>query len=183
MNTAFSLSATELSVGLLLILSHLPPLFFPAPTSSALKTFPRSLPVGFLLLASATVWATLLVSSIDLGEFASMRNSLTLGTIAAGILTGIFVQEFLAVRALAILLLLAADILLSAAFLHPETSRLFLVFLAYAWIFLGMFLVGMPWLLRDFFSWITASRSRLFFFSSAGIAYGTALVIASFLTA
>ena len=51
-----------------------------------------------------------------------------------------FVDEFLAVRALGILCLLAAEPLLDAAFLRPETSRLLVTVLAYLMIVAGLIL-------------------------------------------
>lgn len=181
MTYPISLAFAEFAAGTLLLLSHLPALFAPQKISALLSAFPRSLWTGRLLLVAATVWAAFLVATIDLGEFATMRNSLVFGVAVSGVLTWIFVGDFLAVRALSILLLLAADVLLSAAFLQPETSRLWLVFLAYGWIFAGMFLVGLPWLARDTIAWITKKRARLLAFSCAGALYGIALLVSSFL--
>ena len=53
-----------------------------------------------------------------------------------------FVGEFLAVRALGILCLLAAEPLLDAAFLRYEPSRLLLTVLAYLLILAGFILGG-----------------------------------------
>ncbi len=63
-------------------------------------------------------------------------------------------DEFLAVRALGILALLAAAPLLDAAFLQPPTSRLLVVVLAYVWVVMGMIWVGQPHLLRDQIGWL-----------------------------
>src|SRR5260370_42036867 len=56
--------------------------------------------------------------------------------------------------------LLAAEPMLSAAFLRPEIARLFVVILAYVWLTLGLFWVGMPYLLRDQITWLTESANR-----------------------
>src|SRR6266480_3049969 len=71
-----------------------------------------------------------------------------------------FVDEFLAVRALGILCLLAAEPLLEAAFFRYETSRLFLTALAYLLIVAGLFWVTMPYLLRDQINWSAKSNTR-----------------------
>src|SRR5207244_10028079 len=71
-----------------------------------------------------------------------------------------FVEEFLAVRALGILCLLAAEPLLEAAFFRYETSRLFLTVLAYLMILAGLFWVTMPYLLRDQINWSAHSTAR-----------------------
>jgi hypothetical protein len=89
------------------------------------------------------------------------------------------VEEFLAVRALGMLLLLAAEPLIEAAFLKPQTSRLLLVVLAYAWVLAGLFWVGMPYLLRDQMAWITRTAARWRAACVAGLAWGVALLICS----
>ena len=58
-------------------------------------------------------------------------------------------DEFLAVRALGILCLLAAEPLLDAAFFRYEPSRLLVTVFAYLMVVAGLFWVTMPYLLRD----------------------------------
>jgi hypothetical protein len=177
MTYTFSLFFTGLVTGLLLVVSHLVPLFAPGATRDFLVRFPRSEMWGRILLVLATVWTFWLVRTMDLGEFANLRNMMAVGVIVAAGLTWKFVDEFLSVRALAILGLLAAEILLCAAFLQPQISRLLLVFLAYAWILAGLFLVGLPWLLRDLLAWVTEKTWRLMALSLGGVFYGLALVV------
>jgi hypothetical protein len=81
------------------------------------------------------------------------------------------------VRALGILALLAAEPILSAAFLQPQLTRLLVVILAYVWLTLGLFWVGMPYLLRDQISWITKSISRLKTAAVGGIIYGAIVLV------
>jgi len=142
-----------------------------------LKTFPRSKALGTLLLVVATVWAWWLIATIDLGEFTDWRDRVKVIIPVAAILTFLYVDEFLAPRALGMIVLLAAEPLLEAAFMRPEMSRLFMVSLVYVWIGFALFWVGMPYTLRDQISWITASDSRWRLATFAGLAYGTLLVI------
>ena len=112
------------------------------------------------ILAVDTLWALWLVSNMDLGEFCQYRTLLQIGVPVAFVLTLIFVDEFLAVGALGMFALLAAEPVLSAAFLRPEIARLLLVVLAYVWLTLGLFWVGMPYVLRDQIAWITKNGPR-----------------------
>ena len=73
-------------------------------------------------------------------------------------------------------LLLAAEPLLESAMLRNEQSRLLLTVLAYIWAAGGLFLVGMPYLLRDAISWFTANPLRWKISCLGGIAYGAALI-------
>ena len=71
-----------------------------------------------------------------------------------------YVDDFLAVRALGILGILAASPVLDAAFLQPPESRKLVVLLAYVWIVLGMVWVGVPHVLRDQIGWLNRSATR-----------------------
>ena len=73
-------------------------------------------------------------------------------------------------------LVLAAEPMLEAAFLRPETSRLLVVTLAYVWAVLGMFYVGTPYVLRDQIAWLSKSPQRWTGAAIAGLAYGIAVL-------
>jgi hypothetical protein len=94
-----------------------------------------------------------------------------------------FIPDFLSVRALGTLALLAAEPLLESAFLREERIRLLLVVLVYAWVIAGMFWVGMPFTLRDQITWVTASETRWRATAFAGLAYGALLCVGGLLVA
>lgn len=175
------LKQAGLAAGALLVIGHLWALARPSLTRQWLASFPRSQTMGVVLMVAAGVWSFLLVRTLDLGEFAGLRMALLFGIAAGTVLATIYMQEFLAVRALGMLLLLAAEPILEAAFLRPEISRLLLVVLAYAWIFAGLFWVGMPYLLRDQIAWVLAKPWRWRLVAGAGLAYGLAVLICAFL--
>jgi len=177
---SFSLQSMELAVGLLLLLTHAFALARPEVTMRMAKGFPRSRSAGTVLLVVAAIWSFLLVRAIDLGEFSPLRNPMLVAIVIGSVLSWIYVPEFLAVRALGMLLLLAAEPLLESAFLKPESSRLLLVMIAYAWVIAGLFFVGMPFLLRDIISCFDHSRIRYRIGTVAGLVWGLALVIVSF---
>jgi len=178
---SLDLRTTGLLVGVLLIALHALALMHGPWVQRLLKLFPRSKEAGTVLLTIDAVWAFALVAQIDLGEFTSYRQ-VFLGIIVIGyFLTLFFVDEFLAVRALGMLLLLAAEPLLEAAFLRPEQSRLLLSVLAYVWAALGIFWVGKPYLLRDQIDWVLKSATRWRLAALGGLAYGVVLVVTSIL--
>lgn len=171
------LFTTGLAAGILLIVSHAFALARQESCIGMAKAFPRSRAAATALLAVAAVWSFLLVRSIDLGEFSPLRNVMLLAIVAGAILSWIYVPEFLAVRALGMLFLLAAEPLLESAVLRDEPTRLLLVLLAYAWVLAGLFFVGMPYLLRDAVTWVTASSIRWKAAAAGGVIWGTALVL------
>ncbi len=163
-------------VGVLLLIGHAFALVQPKAAQDFLRGFPRSKPMGLALLIVAAVWAWLLVKYIDLGEFSNWRQRVLIFIPIAAWLTWQYVDEFLAVRALGMVVLLAAEPLLDAAFLRPEFSRLVLVTLVYVWVGFALFWVGMPYTLRDQIAWITKHESRWKTAAFAGIGYGVLML-------
>jgi len=163
--------------GLLVLLGHAFALFKPEAVQAWLRALPRSKPLGLVLLTVAAVWFFWLVRTMDLGEFSNWRTRVLIGTPVVWWLTWKYVDEFLAARALGMLVLLGAEPLLEAAFLRPEMSRLFLVTLVYVWVALALFWVGMPYTLRDQIAWVTAAKKRWRAAAFAGLAYGALLLI------
>ena len=49
--------------------------------------------------------------------------------------------------------------------------------LAYVWLTLGLFWVGMPYLLRDQIHWITKNRARFLALTLAGLVYGLVVLV------
>jgi len=172
-----SLRWAGLAVGLLLLALHLYAFFNGRALMDWLKTAPRDKKVGVIILTIDLFWALLLVGGMDLGEFWKMRKWLFLLLPLSYALMIVYVDEFLTARAIGILLLLAACPLLDAAFLELPVSRLLLPVLAYIWILLGMFWVGMPYLMRDHVQWVSASDGRWKRLTLGGAAYGAVIIV------
>ena len=166
------LRTVSLLAGLWLILSHGFALLRPGPVQRWLRKFPRSKPAGAVLLIADSLWALVMVTTMDLGEFSHLRTMLLVVILVATYLTFRYVDEFLAVRALGIFLLLLAEPLIEAAFLQPQTGRLLLVAWAYAIAILGMTWVGLPYLLRDQIDWFRKSHIHWRAAALAGLIYG-----------
>jgi hypothetical protein len=164
-------------VGLLLVLTHFYCWWRADDVRASLKNLPRSKTAGTVLIIIAAVWSFWLIWTIDLGEFTDFRRPLLILIPVTCFLCVKYLDEFLAVRALGMLALLVAEPLLEAAFLRPEIGRLLLVALAYVWVVLGMFWVGMPFVLRDQIDWLTRSPGRWRALCAAGLLYGLALLI------
>ncbi|MEY4485357.1 MAG: hypothetical protein RL693_2809 [Verrucomicrobiota bacterium] len=169
-------------LGLLLLASHLWAWRNADKAMAMAKAFPRHRIAGIALLTLCLLWSLFLVSCMDMGEFFTWRTRILMLLPVTFVLVILYVPEFLAVRALGSLMLLAAMPVLSAAFLQPQLSRLLLPVLAYAWIIGGMFFVGMPYLLRDGLQWVSQSRSRWKMATLGGAVYGTALLVAALVT-
>lgn len=150
---------------------------FVLPVRDSLLCFPRSRLAGAILLTVDLLWSFWLLATMEMGEFSSFRRPLLFILPVGFILVMRFVDEFLAVRALGILCLLAAEPLLDAAFLRPEMSRLLLAVLAYVMIVKGLLWVTMPYLLRDQIDWGTKNPGRWRLLSGLSFAFGAAILV------
>ena len=177
----FSLRTVGLVAGLGLVVAHAFALLRTDWTIGKLREFPRSYPVGVFLFLLAAAWAFWLAATMDLGEFSPNRTLICGAILAAAVMVPLFAEEFLAVRAVGILALLAAEPLLGAAFLRPEQTRLLLVVLAYGWAVAGLVFVGAPYTMRDALQWVSRSPGRFRLVAWAGVAYGTLLIVVSLL--
>ena len=144
--------------------------------ASVVQRFPRSRVAGVVLLTICLVWTFWLVATIQMGEFSSFRRPLLIALPMGYVLALFFVDEFLAVRALGILCLLAAEPLLDAAFLRYETSRLLVTVFAYLLITAGLFWVAIPYVLRDQINWSARSVFRWRCLHAIALVYGCVIL-------
>lgn len=171
-----SLQTAGFISGAFLLLIGLPGLLRPTLVQSLTQHFPRSFLASAVLLTVDLVWSFWLLSTIAMGEFSSFRPPLLIALPIGYVLALRFVQEFLAVRALGILCLLAAEPLLDAAFFHYEASRLLVTVFAYLLIVAGLFWVTMPYLLRDQINWSARNNARWRFMHAIAVAYGAVIL-------
>jgi hypothetical protein len=174
-----SLQTAGIVAGAFLILISLPGLLKPNLASAAQK-FPRSHVAGIFLLTICLFWTFWLLATVQMGEFSAFRRPLLIALPIGYGLVLRFVGEFLAVRALGILCLLAAEPLLDAAFLRYETSRLLVTVFAYLLILAGLFWVAIPYVLRDQINWSTRSVFRWRCLHAIALIYGCVILTFAF---
>jgi hypothetical protein len=174
-----SLHTAGIIAGVFLVLVGLLGLLKPD-LASVVQRFPRSYITGVILITICLVWTFWLVATIQMGEFSSFRRPLLIALPIGYGLVLRFVDEFLAVRALGILCLLAAEPLLDAAFLRYETSRLLITVFAYVLILAGLFWVATPYVLRDQINWSTRSVFRWRCLNAIAFIYGGVILTFAF---
>jgi hypothetical protein len=171
-----SLQTAGLIAGLFLLLISVPGLIKPELARGFAQRLPRSRVAGFVLLTVDLFWSLWLLATMEMGEFSGFRRPLLIILPVGFFLVLRFVDEFLAVRALGILFLLAAEPLLDAAFFRNETSRLLVTGFAYFLIVIGMFWATMPYLLRDQISWSAGKPWRWRLTHGLVLLYGAAIL-------
>ena len=174
------LSTLSAAIGMLFVVPGAWGLMKPAAFASVMRRFPRYTPLGFVLTLLATGWFLFYVSLETNQDFVNLKPILFIGFGAVGVGTCIYVRDFLPVRGMAVLLLLAGKVMCDSAHLVESGWRLVIVTLAYLWVFAGMWFTISPWRLRDIIQWGTASEGRTRLLCGVRLAFGLFIVALAF---
>jgi hypothetical protein len=150
----------------------------PAGLATAARKFPRNLPLGIFLMLLGTVWFAWNVNKEPVADFSAFKPYMLGAFIAVGVLSCIYVQDFLAVRGLAVLLLLLAKLMVDTGRPHLGESAWVLVIQGWAYVLVavGIWFTITPWRLRDLINWATASEGRTRLFSGVRLAFAVFIV-------
>mgnify|MGYP003304210668 CR=1 FL=1 len=135
---------------------------------------------AYILTAIVLFWATLWLYVMPLGFVVALRPALPILFLVATVLTCIFCKELLMCRAIGGLFVLLPTPLLSASAWHPSLWRYVMVVFAYAMVIEGMFVVGMPWTLRNQISWSFRNKLRAKIIGGVFVALGILFIVLSF---
>ena len=171
------LSTLTVGLGVLVCALQVYGILKPAEFAKAVRRFPRSIPWGYALMALGTAWFLWNLNAESISDFAPYKKWMLLAFGSLGLATCIFVPDFLAVRGLAIVMLLLAKLMLDTARWHDSQWRLVIATWAYVWIIAGMWFTISPWRLRDIIHWATADERRIKLTSAVRLAFGLFVVI------
>ena len=151
--------------------------------SSTAKALPRSQRGAGIFFGAGALWFMLRLSRLGEADLIFFQNPwpVMIGFGALAVLAFIYAPDFLAVRGLAVLTLLAAEPLLHAAYMewqHPQ--RLLMVAAVYVAIAAAIYLAAAPYRLRDLFEWLFRQPARARRLGGMLAVYGLATVIAAF---
>jgi hypothetical protein len=156
----------------------------PVQFTTAARKLPRNLPVGIALMLLGTAWFLWIVNQEPIADFSAYKPMMMIAFAAVGLLTCIFVQDFLAARGLAVVLLLLGKLMLDTGRPHLGDSRWVLVIQTWAYILIivGIWFTITPWKLRDLIDFATATENRIRIGSAVRLAFAI-FIIALGLTA
>ncbi len=172
-----NLSILAIILGLGLAVPQVYGLMKPAESRAAMRRFPRSMSWGYVLMLVGTAWFLYNLSQESIADFAAYKTWLFAGFAAVGIGSCIFVRDFLAVRGLAVVLLLLAKLMVDTG--RPQLGQTHWVLLIQGWAyvlaFAGMWFTISPWRLRNLLEWDTDNDSR--FKRSCGLRLAFGLLV------
>jgi hypothetical protein len=173
------LSMLSILLGLGLAAPQIYGLMRPTQFAAAVRKFPRSLPAGIFLMALATLWFLWNVNQESLADFAAYKNHMMIGFAAVGLGACIFVQDFLAVRGLAVVFLLLAKLMVDTGRPHLGETPWVLVIQTWAYVLIlaGMWFTVSPWRLRDLLHWATENEKRVKIGSAVRLAFAGFIVV------
>lgn len=112
------------------------------------------------LYSLACLWFLFKIMHLDEADFGAYRHTLCVCFGVLGCLAYAYVPDFLLVRALSILGLLAAHSLLSGVYMQEGPSRVYLASGIYGGIVLCLILGALPFLARDALVWLGSKPWR-----------------------
>lgn len=154
----------------------------PAAFGAAVRKFPRSTAWGYALMLLGTGWFLFNLSQESISDFAAYKNILFFGFAAVGIGSCLYVQDFLAVRGLAVVLLLLAKLMVDTGRPHLGQSPMVLLIQLWAYLLVvaGIWLTISPWRLRDLLNWSTANDKRIKIGCGIRLAFGLLVAVLGF---
>jgi hypothetical protein len=154
-----------------------------APVAAGAKALPRSRVGAWVLFGTGAAWFVWRLSRTGEADLIFFQSPPPV-MLGFGVLAGLaflYAPDFLAVRGLSVLMLLAAEPLLRAAYMqwdHPQ--RLLMVSAVYAGLAAALYLAAYPFRLRDFFDWLFRVPARTRLLGGLLLAYGLATAAAAF---
>ena len=168
------LSTLAIVMGLGMGLPQIIGIVNPQKFAISVRKFPRHVPIGIALMFLGTAWFIWNLSQESISDFAAFKTPMMLAFAAIGLGACVFVQDFLAVRGLAVVFLLLAKLMTDMG--RPMLHQTHWVLVIQAWGYLlavaGMWLTISPWRLRDLLNWATANEKRVRVGSAVRLSFG-----------
>lgn len=170
------LKAAAIVIGTAIVASRLPGVLKPQAYRDWLRKLPRAVWPGIVFLTIALVWCTIIVTNAREDGMAVPKITvyLFLAGVYAGLITLKF--DFLAVRGIAILLLMLAKVVVDSANQLETPWRLVMTVLAYVWAIAGIWFTVSPYRMRDLIEWATVTDGRVRLLSAIGCVFGLFLI-------
>jgi hypothetical protein len=168
------LSTLAIVLGLAVAVPQIYGLLYPQKFAEAVRKFPRNVPLGIFLMLLATGWFLWNLKLETVSEFQRMKPYLYTGFAVVGIGSCIYVQDLIAIRGLAVILLLLGKLMVDSGrpMLNVTQWTLVIQTLAYIFVVAGIWFTISPFRLRDILDWMVANEKRVKVGSALRLAFG-----------
>ncbi|MDR2982796.1 MAG: hypothetical protein LBV12_11190 [Puniceicoccales bacterium] len=130
------------------------------PVSSMLRAFPRSMGAAVVLFGGGAVWFLWIVSQLGESDLAGFPRNWMLGIFGVtALLSFKYLRDLLAVRGLAVVMLLSARALLDIGYMKLPYSFV-LACTCYILVVLGIWWGAAPYVFRNWSTWALEKRPR-----------------------
>jgi hypothetical protein len=172
-----NLSTLCILFGLVVALVNLVGVVSPVKFAQTMRRFPRSLPLGYILMLLGTGIFIWFVKNEPISDFEPLKPALYTLFLAVGVGSCLFVKDFLAVRGMSVLLLLLAKVMVDAARWHDSSWRLVITVWAYVFVIMGIVFTISPYKMRDLIIWSTSSEKKTRVWSAIRMALGVFVLV------
>lgn len=172
-----TIAQLSLALGALMVFTAIFGLVKPEGAMNWTKDFPRNETAGWTLMLAGMAWFLWVLSGETLADFEKFRMHFKIFIVATGVGACFFLKDFLAVRGLAVILLLLAKLIVDTARWHESDWRLVLIVLAYALVLKAMWFTVAPWRMRDIIEWATANEGRFKLMCGVRLAFAVLLIV------
>jgi len=159
-------------MGLVMALINAFALVKPVDFKNAARKLPRCTAAGYIFMLGGTAWFMWNVNHESLSDFESLKPFLFFLFIGVGVGSCFFVQDFLAVRGLAVLMCLLGKLMVDTERWADSEWRLVMAVWAYLLVIGGIWFTISPWRMRDLLFWATESEKRIRLQSAVRLAFG-----------
>lgn len=176
------LSTLAIALGLGLGLPQIYGIVNPQKFAASVRKFPRHVPLGVALMLLGTVWFLWNLNQESISDFTAFKPYMMIGFAGVGVGACVFIQDFLAVRGLAVVFLLLAKLMVDTGRpMLPVTPWVLVIQTwAYVLVVVGIWFTVSPWRLRDFLNWATANEKRIRIGSAVRLAFGLFVAVLGF---
>jgi hypothetical protein len=173
------LSLLTILLGAVMCVPQIYGLARPKDFAATARKFPRNYAAGVVLMLLATGWFVWSVNNEPIADFSAYKPAMLAGFAAVGVLSCVFVRDFLAVRGLAVVLLLLAKLMVDTGRPHLGESPFVLVIQTWAYVLVvaGIWFTVTPWKLRDLLNFATANETRVRIGSGIRLAFALFIVV------